>query len=77
MAGPATATTTGRPLRGKSFYLDVPSGRAARDLAAAIRHLGGVSGTGTGTGTCPAAPLLAAGARWGSPPGGCRCLRAG
>ncbi|KAI6072524.1 Protein DBF4-like protein B isoform X3 [Aix galericulata] len=40
MAGPAT---TGRPLRGKSFYLDVPSGRAARDLAAAIRHLGGVT----------------------------------
>ncbi|NWZ25357.1 DBF4B protein, partial [Asarcornis scutulata] len=31
------------PLRGKSFYLDVPSGRAARDLAAAIRHLGGVT----------------------------------
>lgn len=43
MAGPVTATTTGRPLRGKSFYLDVPSGRAARDLAAAIRHLGGVT----------------------------------
>ncbi|XP_032058452.1 protein DBF4 homolog B [Aythya fuligula] len=40
MAGPAA---TGRPLRGKSFYLDVPSGRAARDLAAAIRHLGGVT----------------------------------
>ncbi|XP_035203551.1 protein DBF4 homolog B isoform X4 [Oxyura jamaicensis] len=39
MAGPAA----GRPLRGKSFYLDVPSGRAARDLAAAIRHLGGVT----------------------------------
>ncbi|XP_040392422.1 protein DBF4 homolog B isoform X2 [Cygnus olor] len=40
MAGSAAA---GRPLRGKSFYLDVPSGRAARDLAAAIRHLGGVT----------------------------------
>ncbi|XP_064380493.1 protein DBF4 homolog B isoform X2 [Dromaius novaehollandiae] len=39
MAGPAAA----RPLRGKSFYLDVPSGRSARELAEAIRHLGGVT----------------------------------
>ncbi|NXC37535.1 DBF4B protein, partial [Penelope pileata] len=31
------------PLRGLSFFLDVPSGRAARDLAVAIRHLGGVT----------------------------------
>ncbi|XP_067168291.1 protein DBF4 homolog B [Apteryx mantelli] len=39
MAGSAAA----RPLRGKSFYLDVPSGRSARELAEAIRHLGGVT----------------------------------
>ncbi|KAM6295576.1 protein DBF4 homolog B [Aegotheles albertisi] len=39
MAGPAPA----RPLRGKSFYLDLPSGRAARDLAQAIGRLGGVT----------------------------------
>uniref|UniRef100_A0A8B9G8W9 DBF4-type domain-containing protein n=1 Tax=Amazona collaria TaxID=241587 RepID=A0A8B9G8W9_9PSIT len=32
-----------RPLRGKSFYLDLPSGRGARELAAAIRRLGGVT----------------------------------
>ncbi|NXD71925.1 DBF4B protein, partial [Eolophus roseicapillus] len=31
------------PLRGKSFYLDLPSGRGARELAAAIRRLGGVT----------------------------------
>ncbi|KAM6042155.1 protein DBF4 homolog B isoform 2-T2 [Chlamydotis macqueenii] len=39
MAGPAGP----RPLRGKSFYLDLPSGRGARELAEAIRHLGGVT----------------------------------
>ncbi|KAM9520836.1 protein DBF4 homolog B [Guaruba guarouba] len=32
-----------RPLRGKSFYLDLASGRGARELAAAIRRLGGVT----------------------------------
>ncbi|XP_054032607.1 protein DBF4 homolog B [Dryobates pubescens] len=32
-----------RPLRGKSFYLDLPSGRNARELAAAIGRLGGVT----------------------------------
>ncbi|KAM8795302.1 protein DBF4 homolog B [Eudromia elegans] len=32
-----------RPLRGQSFYLDVPSGRSARELARAIQHLGGVT----------------------------------
>ncbi|KAM6333659.1 protein DBF4 homolog B isoform 2-T2 [Alca torda] len=32
-----------RPLRGKSFYLDLPSGRGARELAAAIGRLGGVT----------------------------------
>ncbi|NXS62484.1 DBF4B protein, partial [Brachypteracias leptosomus] len=31
------------PLRGKSFYLDLPSGRNARELAAAIGRLGGVT----------------------------------
>ncbi|NXP56702.1 DBF4B protein, partial [Heliornis fulica] len=31
------------PLRGKSFYLDLPSGRGARELAEAIRRLGGVT----------------------------------
>ncbi|XP_062451709.1 protein DBF4 homolog B isoform X2 [Rhea pennata] len=41
MAGPTAAAA--RPLRGKSFYLDVPSGRSARELAEAIRHLGGVT----------------------------------
>ncbi|XP_030321607.1 protein DBF4 homolog B [Calypte anna] len=35
---------TSRPLRGKSFYLDLPGGREARELAEAIRYLGGVSG---------------------------------
>ncbi|NXX50728.1 DBF4B protein, partial [Tricholaema leucomelas] len=30
-------------LRGKSFYLDLPSGRNARELAAAIGRLGGVT----------------------------------
>ncbi|XP_061331960.1 protein DBF4 homolog B isoform X1 [Pezoporus flaviventris] len=39
MAGPGAP----RPLRGKSFYLDLPSGRAARELAVAIRRLGGVT----------------------------------
>ncbi|XP_075027269.1 protein DBF4 homolog B isoform X2 [Calonectris borealis] len=39
MAGPAAP----RPLRGKSFYLDLPSGRSARELAEAIRRLGGVT----------------------------------
>ncbi|XP_069733231.1 protein DBF4 homolog B isoform X2 [Phaenicophaeus curvirostris] len=32
-----------RPLRGKSFYLDLPAGRGARGLAEAIRLLGGVT----------------------------------
>lgn len=31
------------PLRGRTFFLDVPSGWAARELAEVIRHLGGVS----------------------------------
>eukprot|EP00076_Gallus_gallus_P006871 XP_001234426.3 protein DBF4 homolog B isoform X2 [Gallus gallus] len=31
------------PLRGRTFFLDVPSGWAARELAAVIRHLGGVT----------------------------------
>ncbi|NXL66891.1 DBF4B protein, partial [Chordeiles acutipennis] len=31
------------PLRGKLFYLDLPSGRSARELAEAIRRLGGVT----------------------------------
>ncbi|NWY21134.1 DBF4B protein, partial [Aphelocoma coerulescens] len=31
------------PLRGQSFYLDLPSGRSARDLAEAIARLGGVT----------------------------------
>ncbi|KAM6238443.1 protein DBF4 homolog B isoform 2-T2 [Porphyrio hochstetteri] len=39
MAGPAAP----RPLHGKSFYLDLPSGRSARELAEAIRRLGGVT----------------------------------
>ncbi|KAM9215115.1 protein DBF4 homolog B [Leptosomus discolor] len=39
MAGPAVP----RPLRGKSFYLDLPSGRSARELAETIRRLGGVT----------------------------------
>ncbi|XP_074973164.1 protein DBF4 homolog B [Phalacrocorax aristotelis] len=39
MAGPAAP----RPLRGKSFYLDLPSGRSAKELAEAIRRLGGVT----------------------------------
>ncbi|XP_059686579.1 protein DBF4 homolog B [Gavia stellata] len=39
MAGAAAP----RPLRGKSFYLDLPSGRSARELAEAIRRLGGVT----------------------------------
>ncbi|KAM9368824.1 protein DBF4 homolog B [Phaethornis superciliosus] len=39
MAAPGTP----RPLRGKSFYLDLPGGREARELAEAIRHLGGVT----------------------------------
>lgn len=36
-------TASSRPLRGQSFYLDLPSGRSARDLAEAIGRLGGVS----------------------------------
>lgn len=36
-------TASPRPLRGQSFYLDLPSGRGARDLAEAIGRLGGVS----------------------------------
>ncbi|XP_014798152.1 PREDICTED: protein DBF4 homolog B isoform X1 [Calidris pugnax] len=39
MSGPVAP----RPLRGKSFYLDLPSGRGARELAAAIGRLGGVT----------------------------------
>ncbi|NWY36347.1 DBF4B protein, partial [Sylvia atricapilla] len=31
------------PLRGQSFYLDLPSGRSARELAEAIGRLGGVT----------------------------------
>ncbi|XP_065603771.1 protein DBF4 homolog B [Cyrtonyx montezumae] len=31
------------PLRGRTFFLDVPSGWAATELAAVIRHLGGVT----------------------------------
>ncbi|XP_068023287.1 protein DBF4 homolog B isoform X2 [Melanerpes formicivorus] len=41
MEGPGPAAP--RPLRGKSFYLDLPSGRNARELAAAIGRLGGVT----------------------------------
>ncbi|XP_031456912.1 protein DBF4 homolog B isoform X2 [Phasianus colchicus] len=33
----------GGPLRGRTFFLDVPSGWAARELAEVIRHLGGVT----------------------------------
>ncbi|XP_064492902.1 protein DBF4 homolog B isoform X2 [Pseudopipra pipra] len=40
MAGPAPAA---RPLRGQSFYLDLPGGRSARHLAEAIERLGGVT----------------------------------
>ncbi|XP_068852419.1 protein DBF4 homolog B [Aphelocoma coerulescens] len=36
-------TASPRPLRGQSFYLDLPSGRSARDLAEAIARLGGVT----------------------------------
>ncbi|XP_033925880.1 protein DBF4 homolog B isoform X2 [Melopsittacus undulatus] len=36
-------TGAARPLRGRSFYLDLPSGRAARDLALLIGSLGGVT----------------------------------
>ncbi|XP_062363816.1 protein DBF4 homolog B [Cinclus cinclus] len=32
-----------RPLRGQSFYLDLPSGRSARELVEAIGRLGGVT----------------------------------
>ncbi|XP_074782610.1 protein DBF4 homolog B isoform X2 [Athene noctua] len=39
MAGPAAP----RPLGGKSFYLDLPGGRSARELAETIRRLGGVT----------------------------------
>ncbi|XP_021233340.1 protein DBF4 homolog B isoform X2 [Numida meleagris] len=31
------------PLRGRTFFLDVPSGWAAKELAEVIRHLGGVT----------------------------------
>ncbi|XP_032566916.1 protein DBF4 homolog B [Chiroxiphia lanceolata] len=41
MAGPAPAAA--RPLRGQSFYLDLPGGRSARHLAEAIERLGGVT----------------------------------
>nr|XP_054505352.1 protein DBF4 homolog B [Agelaius phoeniceus] len=37
------STASPRPLRGQSFYLDLPSGRSARDLAEAIGRLGGVT----------------------------------
>ncbi|NWV23477.1 DBF4B protein, partial [Origma solitaria] len=36
------------PLRGQSFYLDLPSGRSARDLAEAIGRLGGEGREGPG-----------------------------
>ncbi|XP_066192751.1 protein DBF4 homolog B [Sylvia atricapilla] len=36
-------TASSRPLRGQSFYLDLPSGRSARELAEAIGRLGGVT----------------------------------
>ncbi|XP_068068399.1 protein DBF4 homolog B isoform X1 [Anomalospiza imberbis] len=36
-------TASPRPLRGQSFFLDLPSGRSARDLAEAIERLGGVT----------------------------------
>ncbi|XP_064255793.1 protein DBF4 homolog B isoform X1 [Passer domesticus] len=36
-------TASPRPLRGQSFYLDLPSGRSARELAEAIGRLGGVT----------------------------------
>ncbi|KAK2516676.1 hypothetical protein Q9966_015044 [Columba livia] len=39
MAAPGAAAP--RPLRGKSFYLDLPAGRSARELAEAIGRLGG------------------------------------
>ncbi|KAM6312023.1 protein DBF4 homolog B [Podargus strigoides] len=39
MASPAAP----RPLRGKSFYLDLPSGQSARELAEVIWSLGGVT----------------------------------
>ncbi|XP_056368189.1 protein DBF4 homolog B [Oenanthe melanoleuca] len=39
----AAGTGSPRPLRGQSFYLDVPSGRSARELAEAIGRLGGVT----------------------------------
>ncbi|XP_065507268.1 protein DBF4 homolog B [Caloenas nicobarica] len=41
MAAPGPAAP--RPLRGKSFYLDLPAGRSARELAEAIGRLGGVT----------------------------------
>ncbi|XP_027557493.1 protein DBF4 homolog B [Neopelma chrysocephalum] len=41
MAGPAPGAA--RPLRGQSFYLDLPGGRSARHLAEAIERLGGVT----------------------------------
>lgn len=41
--GTASGTASPGPLHGQSFYLDVPSGRRARELAEAIGRLGGVS----------------------------------
>ncbi|XP_050183507.1 protein DBF4 homolog B isoform X2 [Myiozetetes cayanensis] len=41
MAG--TAPGSARPLRGQSFYLDLPAGTSARHLAEAIERLGGVT----------------------------------
>ncbi|XP_065712316.2 protein DBF4 homolog B isoform X2 [Patagioenas fasciata] len=41
MAAPGAVAP--RPLRGKSFYLDLPAGRSARELAEAIGRLGGVT----------------------------------
>lgn len=45
-------TASPRPLRGQSFYLDLPSGRSARDLAEAIGRLGGVSAGRALSGEC-------------------------
>uniref|UniRef100_A0A8C7EGS4 BRCT domain-containing protein n=1 Tax=Nothoprocta perdicaria TaxID=30464 RepID=A0A8C7EGS4_NOTPE len=40
---PSPGRRPGRRAAPRSFYLDVPSGRGARELARAIRHLGGVT----------------------------------
>lgn len=61
MAGPAGP----RPLRGKSFYLDLPSGRSARELAEVIRRLGGVSGRGGSRGL-PSLPGPPPPGAWGT-----------